>query len=64
MIIFYIMLYHDLLRMHFDCIVVEHARVRLPAQPGEEGSDYINASFLQVRLSINTPSLLFVLTKS
>lgn len=26
---------------------VELSRVRLPAQPGEEGSDYINASFLQ-----------------
>ena len=29
---------------------VELSRVRLPTQPGEEGSDYINASYLQVRV--------------
>ena len=41
---------------------MEHARVRLPAQPGEEGSDYINASFLQVKLKSFVRKSVFRLT--
>lgn len=33
-----------------DLLPVELSRVRLPARPGVDGSDYINASFLHVSL--------------